>query len=1123
MDVFSEDLVVSSNKEPTDLKLTDLQKIIDIHSAGNIAFAKSAYEKLISSGQYDEIVCSNLAVIYIQEQNHTKALELLREAIRMEPGYADAYLKIGCIMEQKGLGKPDEVIEIYKKVLQLKPDYAQAYYALGSVLHKQGSTEEAIEHYKKAVLYQPDNPVFVYNLANLLMIQDRLDEAVYQFKKVLELDESMGGALGKQWLLRMLMCDWSEYEAQINNLKESVYKTLKQERQADVVNTVTPFSMLGLFDDPELLHECAKRYVQALTADVGNIPPLYLNQPKRAKKDNIIKIAFFATDLHDHPTTFLIAELFELLDKKQFEIHAVIYNRVNKPSAIRSRIMSACEHYHDVTEGTDEEIAHFLADLGFDIIVDLKGLTEGCRPGILARRPAPVQVRLLGFPGSIGSDFIDYFIADPIIIPEEEQSHYSEKIMYMPDTYQINDRKRAVHPVTPSRKECGLPDDAFVFCSFNNNFKITPEMFDIWIEILEETPGSVLWILESNRWSNENLKKEAKIRGINPDRLVFAEKLPSDQHLARIKNADLFLDSFPCNAHTTASDALWVGLPILTCIGRSFSSRVAASILKAIDLEELITTDFNSYKALALELAHNPEKLDRIRSKLEANRNTCSLFDTETYTRNLQRGFRHMMDLYEAGAEAETFHISDLKENNHSASKIDRVPEENSLVINITTISPQGHIHSGVYNEASKSLSQSFKELGFITNIAENTLIDDGINIILGAHLLEDGDMTLIPESSIIYNLEPLTETSRWLTSSVLDLFNTFEVWDFNKANIDVLNNKGVSKKILFVPFEDTETRNVAEYINEALTVLGNRTIEESRTTITDNNRNISIKDPTDKVTATAVVCVPVYNEERYIEDTLRSLHQVPDEVDVKFFIADNKSTDRSFEIIKNFAARDNRFIIHQHDKNLGASENFNYVYNNSDSPYVMWLGGHDLIDPGYIQKAINIFEKHEDAAYVVAEPNGFFDEIENSVLMEDAKYDFSDNRLTRYLQSVASLANCTIVNSLFRRKFLDTLEFRTTIGNDHVLISHLLWHGKIYYADNEKYYRRFFKEERISQEERMTGDKTSTLDYYSLIQYYIDDFKKLYNQQNEIQDFLCHKILEILEKRFGLDSFDKP
>lgn len=1117
MDVLTENPAVAFNEDSTDQKLPDLQKIIDAHIAGDTKFAKWAYEKLISSGQYDEIVCSNLAVIYTQEQNHSKALELLREAARIEPAYVEAYLKIGCILEQKGLGQLDEIIALYQKVLKLKPDYAQAHFALGSALHRLGKTDEAVDCYRKAVFYLPDHIVSNYNLANLLMIQNHLDEAIQYFKKVLELDETMGGALGKLWLLRMQMCDWSDYKTQFNGLKERIQKSQVPTRRPDVVNTVTPFSMLGLFDDPELLHSTAKQYAAALTSTVEDVPPLFLSHQKQVR--DVIKIAFFATDLHDHPTTFLIAELFELLDRTQFEIHAVIYNRVNKPSVMRSRIMSICEHFHDVTEGTDKEIAHFMADLGFDIIVDLKGLTEGCRPGILAYRPAPIQVRLLGFPGTTGADFIDYLIADPVIIPKEEQSHYSESIMYMPDTYQINDRKRAVHPETPTRAECGLPEDAFVYCSFNNNFKITPDLFDIWMEILQETPGSVLWVLESNHWSNENLKKEAELRGIDPERLIIAEQLPADHHLARIKNADLFLDSFPCNAHTTASDALWVGLPVLTCIGRSFAARVAASVLKAADLEELISTDFKSYKSLALELAHNPEKLNQIKSKLINNRDTCSLFDTETYTKYLERGFQHMMDLHKEGLKAETFHVSDLKDGNPK-TEIDPAPENNSLIINIAIISPQDHVHSDTYKTATETLSKSLKELGFITNVAENTLIDDGINIILGAHLLEDNDIKLLPGSSIIYNLEVITDTSTWLTPALMNLFNTFEVWDASETNIDALYTKGISKMICFVPCENSKTQNVVEYINEAFMALGNNTKMQSQTTLTNDSQPTSTKDPVEKVTATAVVCVPIYNEEKYIEDTLNSLHNVPVDLDVKFFISDNNSTDQTFEIVKSFAAKDERFIIHQHDNNLGAAENFNYVYNNSDSHYVMWLGGHDQIDPEYIRKAIDTFDKHEDAAYVAAEPNGFFDDIKNSVLMEDAKYDFSEHRLTRYMQSVGALANCTIVNSMFRRKFMNDLEFRTTIGNDHVWISHLLWYGKIYYTEKEKYYRRFFKKDRESQEKRLTGDITERLEYFSLIEYYIDDFKKLYNQPGEMQDYLCQKMLTILEQRFGLEAF---
>ncbi len=643
------------------VELPDLNQVISRHKDGDLEYAQKGYQSLIDANQASALIYSNLATIHNLKKEHTKAIRLLEQAIQIDPQYADAHLILGCTIELHEEDRIDDAINYYLQALEMSPEHPKILNILGNSLHKKGATVEAINYFQRATVAQPDNYIAHFNLGTLLILEDRLKEASVSFQNALDINGSLGGALSKLWYLRMRMSDWSDYSAQLPDLKSSIYNILEHTESPDVMNTVTPFPLLGVFDDPEILHATAQQYVRAITTEVKLTEPLY-NRRNRNPED-IIKIAFLATDYHNHPTTFLVAELFELLDPQQFEIHAITHNRVNEHSEIRERIKSVCNNFYDLTDHSDEEIAHFIADLNIDIAVDLKGLTEGCRPGILSHRPAPVQVRLLGFPGSTGTSSIDYFIADKVIIPEEEQANYSEKIMYMPESYQINDRKRKVNPKVPSRQECGLPEDAFVFCTFNHNFKIMPEMFDIWIELLEETPGSVLWLLESNEWAGKNLLSEAKARGADPARIIFAEQLPSAEHLARIQNADLFLDTFPCNAHTTASDALWVGLPVMTCMGRSFAARVAASILKAIDLDELITTDFISYKALALELAHNPKKLNQIKSKLRANRDTCSLFDTEKYTHDLQKGLIHMLDLHDEGTKATSFHISDVKDN----------------------------------------------------------------------------------------------------------------------------------------------------------------------------------------------------------------------------------------------------------------------------------------------------------------------------------------------------------------------------------------------------------------------------------------------------------------------------
>ncbi len=325
---------------------------------------------------------------------------------------------------------------------------------------------------------------------------------------------------------------------------------------------------------------------------------------------------------------------------------------------MRSRIVDAFDQFHDVRLRSDREVAMLLHELQVDIAVDLKGYTHDARPGILAHRPAPIQVGFLGYPGTTGAAFIDYVIADRIVLPFDQQPHYAEKIVHLPECYQVNDSRRRIAGSAPTRNDAGLPDDAFVFCSFNNNYKITPPVFDVWMRLLHAVGGSVLWLLRDNDGAERNLRKEAAVRGIDPGRLVFAGRMQLDQHLARHRLADLFLDTLPVNAHTTASDALWAGLPLITCCGEAFVGRVAASLLHAVALPELVTHSLADYEALALKLATDAPLLKSIRQKLERNRPTCALFDANRFRAHLEAAYTTMWDLYRCGESQRSFSVA---------------------------------------------------------------------------------------------------------------------------------------------------------------------------------------------------------------------------------------------------------------------------------------------------------------------------------------------------------------------------------------------------------------------------------------------------------------------------------
>ena len=368
-----------------------------------------------------------------------------------------------------------------------------------------------------------------------------------------------------------------------------------------------------------------------------------IKQPRQPK----IRLGYYSADFHNHATAYLMAELFERHDKSKFELIAFSFGPETKDE-MQIRVSQAFDHFINVASLSDLEVALLSRELGIDVAIDLKGVTQDSRLGIFSFRAAPIQVSYLGYPGTLGADYIDYLIADKTLIPPQSQQHYSEKIVYLPNSYQVNDRHRVIAPTQFTKQELGLPEDAFVFCCFNNNFKITPDIFDSWVRILKAVEGSVLWLLQDNPTAAMNLQKEAVRRGLDPARLVFAKRMDLPEHLARHKAADLFLDTTPCNAHTTASDALWAGLPLLTCMGETFASRVAASLLKAIELPELITETQADYEKLAIDLAKTPEKLNAIIEKLERNRLTTPLFDTTLFTKHIEVAYMQMYERYQA-------------------------------------------------------------------------------------------------------------------------------------------------------------------------------------------------------------------------------------------------------------------------------------------------------------------------------------------------------------------------------------------------------------------------------------------------------------------------------------------
>jgi predicted O-linked N-acetylglucosamine transferase (SPINDLY family) len=438
------------------------------------------------------------------------------------------------------------------------------------------------------------------------------------------------------------MCAWDGVERDVAELVSRIERG---------VRATPPFSLLALVDSDTLQRRAAEIWIEGDRDKESRLPAL----PRRPRKSRI-RVGYFSADFHEHATAFLVAQLFERHDRERFELIAFSFGP-DKSDAVRARLRAAFDTFLDVRLRSDAEIALLSREQQIDIAVDMKVYTQQGRPGIFAHRAAPMQVSYLGYPGTSGAPYMDYLIADRALIPAERRGGYSERVIYLPDSYQPNDRQRQIADVELSRRDLGLPDGAFVFCSFNGAYKLTPQVFDIWVRILQAVPGSVLWLLAAQETVVANLRREAAARGLDVDRLIFAPPMVPPAHLARLRAADLFLDTLPCNAHTSASDALWAGLPFLTCAGKSFAARVGASLLGAVGLPELITSSAEEYEALAVELASHPERLAALRDRLRLNRPTAPLFDIDSYTRHLEAAYTEMYERHHSGLPPDDIHI----------------------------------------------------------------------------------------------------------------------------------------------------------------------------------------------------------------------------------------------------------------------------------------------------------------------------------------------------------------------------------------------------------------------------------------------------------------------------------
>ncbi len=599
---------------------------------GRLEEALASHDRAIALAPWFAEAHNNRGAALYNMRRFDEALAAFDKAIALRADFAAAHSNRGMALQQ--LQRRAEALASYHTALALKRDYAEVYSNCGALLRDMGRLAEALGSCDRAVALKPGLALAHCYRAQTLSDLQRFEEAAASCDAALALDPDLPYLAGMRLFTKMRIGDWRDLDAEAAAV---VAKVQKGERASP------PFALMGICGAPEIHAKAAR----ILAQDKHPFDPA-LGRAPACKSNPKIRIGYFSADLYDHATARLAAELFERHDRAKFEIIAMSYGPITQ-DPMQLRLQAAFDRFIDVQKLSDREIAALARSLEIDIAVDLKGFTQEARTGVFACRAAPIQVNYLGYPGAMAADYIDYLIADPTLIPPAQQQLYQEKIVYLPACYQPNDSKRAIAPETPSRAQAGLPEQGFVFCCFNNSWKITPDIFDCWMRILRQTNGAVLWLLEDNPAFARNMRREAARRCVAGERLVFAPRVALPDHLARHRLADLFLDTSPYNAHTTASDALWAGLPLVTFLGESFPGRVAASLLNAVDLPELIAPTPPAYEALALDLAASPDKLAGLKRKLLDRRRTAPLFDAARLAADLEAAYRQMQRRREAG------------------------------------------------------------------------------------------------------------------------------------------------------------------------------------------------------------------------------------------------------------------------------------------------------------------------------------------------------------------------------------------------------------------------------------------------------------------------------------------
>ena len=642
---------------------------------GNYAEAVAAYEKALTLDPRSVLAQNGLSIMLRRQGRYDQALTHSHAALKLAPNYADAWSNRGNVLfdlhrfddaltdydkaialqrnhAQAHLGRGNALsalmryeaaLAAYDRALVVKPAYEECFFGRGNVYFKLARFGEALAAYDSALAIKPDYADCYIGRGDALNKLKRREEAYAAFAMAFSLKPDLPYAEGSRLNAKLSLCRWDDIDAECTHLIDTV--RAGERRSA-------PFVLLALPATPADQLKCAQLWFSDRCPDPP--PPLWRGEQYRHER---IRVAYISPDYRDHPVAFLTAGMFESHDRSRFEVTGVSIGP-DTDDAMRARLSRAFDRFLNVPDQTDKAIGRTLRELEIDIAVDLSGITENSRPAIFAQRPAPVQISYLGYCGTMGAAFYDYLLADRTAISQQDFEFFSEKVVWLPDSFIVNDRTRRIAERTPTRAELHLPENGFVFCCFNQPYKINPTMFEAWMPLLQAVDGSVLWLRDHNAIATHNLCLEAARRGVAPERLVFAAFVPQDaDYLARQRQADLMLDTLNYNAHTTACDALWAGVPVLTCMGSTFAGRVAGGLLRAVGLPELVTQSLADYEALALKLAREPSLLRSLKATLARNRENCPLFDTARFTRNIETAYTTMWERTRRGEPPQSFAV----------------------------------------------------------------------------------------------------------------------------------------------------------------------------------------------------------------------------------------------------------------------------------------------------------------------------------------------------------------------------------------------------------------------------------------------------------------------------------